>query len=396
MKFWNLLPVDMECKKELEVEISRFQQPLQADDIHLAETLQWICRAQDYTPDCGVSRSFKAARYNGYGLHGWQPSYPETTGYIIPTMISGGKVLHDSSLIDRAMKMADWEMAIQMESGAVMGSVVTAPITPAVFNTGQVIFGWLAAYRENHKTKYLDAAIRAGNYLIKIQDETGTWSIGDSKYAKKGATLYNTRVAWALTELGKITGKEEFIFSASRFIDYALSKQQKNGWFPENCLNDPSYPLLHTVVYATRGVLEAGILLQNERYIESAKKVLDALLLCQREDGGIPGRLDKDWRSKEKWDCLTGDAQAVVSWLRYCSIKENKKYRNAARKTVEFIKRSQNLEHLNPGIRGGVKGSFPFDGSYGQFEILNWAAKFFIDSLIFINYSKLLNTGIRG
>jgi hypothetical protein len=31
-------------------------------------------------------------------------------------------------------------------------------------------------------------------------------------------------------------------------------------------------------------------------------------------------------------------------------------------------------------LRGGVKGSFPVDGEYGQFEMLNWACKFFIDS----------------
>jgi hypothetical protein len=27
-----------------------------------------------------------------------------------------------------------------------------------------------------------------------------------------------------------------------------------------------------------------------------------------------------------------------------------------------------------------VKGSFPIDGDYGQFEYLNWATKFAIDS----------------
>ena len=30
--------------------------------------------------------------------------------------------------------------------------------------------------------------------------------------------------------------------------------------------------------------------------------------------------------------------------------------------------------------RGGIKGSFPVDGDYGQWEYLNWAAKFFIDA----------------
>ena len=34
------------------------------------------------------------------------------------------------------------------------------------------------------------------------------------------------------------------------------------------------------------------------------------------------------------------------------------------------------------GLRGGVKGSFPVDGDYGRYQLLNWAAKFLADSLM--------------
>jgi hypothetical protein len=34
----------------------------------------------------------------------------------------------------------------------------------------------------------------------------------------------------------------------------------------------------------------------------------------------------------------------------------------------------------DPGIVGGVAGSFPIDGEYGSFQYLNWAAKFAIDA----------------
>jgi len=36
----------------------------------------------------------------------------------------------------------------------------------------------------------------------------------------------------------------------------------------------------------------------------------------------------------------------------------------------------------NPGLRGGVKGSFPFDGAYGRYEILNWATTFYVDAML--------------
>jgi hypothetical protein len=32
------------------------------------------------------------------------------------------------------------------------------------------------------------------------------------------------------------------------------------------------------------------------------------------------------------------------------------------------------------GMVGGIKGSFPVDGEYGQWQYLNWAAKFCIDA----------------
>jgi len=95
-------------------------------------------------------------------------------------------------------------------------------------------------------------------------------------------------------------------------------------------------------------------------------------------------------------DCFTGDAQVAIAWLRAYTITGKKQYKDAARLTIDFIKKTQNLEHPNLGIHGGVKGSFPFDGEYGQFEMLNWAAKFFCDALLLINDQYLIQKGIKG
>src|SRR5512134_3377654 len=46
---------------------------------HLDAAIQWICRAHDRCHGQGVSLGFSL-------LHGWLPPYPETTGYIIPTL----------------------------------------------------------------------------------------------------------------------------------------------------------------------------------------------------------------------------------------------------------------------------------------------------------------------
>ena len=395
-KLWRYLPLDCEARKETRADRAGIRAADRADSEHLEETAAWLRRAQDSSPDGGVSRAYKGATHAGYGPYGWQPSYPETTGYIIPTFCALADCFENDDFVMRALKMADWEIDIQMDSGAVMGSVVTAPPSPAVFNTGQVIFGWLEAWKRSGQAKYLTSAVRAGDFLVSVQDKDGTWSRGDSKFALKGATTYNTRVAWALIELGLAAATERFIEAGRRNILHAVSKQRNNGWFADNCLNDPERPLLHTIAYATRGVIESALLLSNEEFLAAGIRTLEALLTCQRTDGGIPGRLTQDWRSAADWDCVTGDAQVAVAWLRAHAITGERKYRQAARAAIDFVKRTQNLDHPNPGFRGGVKGSFPFDGPYGQFEMLNWAAKFFCDALMMVNDDQLAAKGTRG
>ena len=50
-----------------------------ADAAHLDAAVEWLYRAQDATDSDGC-----AATYNL--VLGWEPAYPETTGYIVPTL----------------------------------------------------------------------------------------------------------------------------------------------------------------------------------------------------------------------------------------------------------------------------------------------------------------------
>src|SRR5450755_2280312 len=80
-----------------------------------AAALQWLFRAQDSTLDRGVSYGYfpiSAAR-------GWDVSYPETTGYIMTTLVEYGRRTSWAEPIERARSMALWEAEIQMPTGAV-------------------------------------------------------------------------------------------------------------------------------------------------------------------------------------------------------------------------------------------------------------------------------------
>ena len=166
---------------------------------HLDAAVQWMCRAQNAFNDGGVARSYSLV-YNPYFKRkGWVPSYPETTGYIIPTMFDYAHLRGNQEIFDSAaVRMAKWECDVQMTKGAVQGGTIDQKPTPAIFNTGQVIFGWLRAYQETQNEKYLNTAVKAGDFLINSQDADGAWRKNLSNYASKQMPFYtyNTRTAW--------------------------------------------------------------------------------------------------------------------------------------------------------------------------------------------------------
>jgi uncharacterized protein YyaL (SSP411 family) len=357
----------------------------------LRAAIDWLCRAQDASGDGGVARSYSLAYNAFFGKHGWTPSYPETTGYIIPTMFDYARVSARGELFDRAARMADWECEVQMPSGAVQGGTVNEPPSPAVFNTGQVIFGWVRAFKETGTERYLQSAIKAGDFLLSCQDADGAWRRQLSKFASQTMPFYtyNARTAWALLELAQAAGNAAYRTAAVRNIEFVLGEQLPNGWFRNNCLNDPERPLLHTIAYTLEGVVEAGIALKEARYLSAVGKAADELLAKQRPDGGLAGRFTERWEPAVKYSCLTGNAQMGIVWGRLHQATRDGRYLDAMSKANRFLQKVQWLGTGNPGLDGGISGSYPLHGEYGRFEVLNWAVKFFADSL-------MLEASIKG
>lgn len=341
------------------------------DRFHSTAAVAWLCRAQDATPDRGVSHSYLIGK-------GWMPSYPETTGYIIPSFINRARLLGEQDLLRRALDMAEWELGLQLENGAIPGLVSSEPV---VFDTGQVLFGWISAYAETKDRRFMDAAVRAGDWLVDGLDENGTWSAFGNPGTDSMHT-YNIRVAWALLALAEASGDHRYADAACRFIRWALGQEEGNGWFRRNCLNDNDRPLLHTIAYTSQGLLECGILLGDARCIDAARRTSAKLKEHVGADGRMPGRFDRSWNPAAPWCCLTGMAQTAIVWQCLDRLDGTKNYGEEAEKVVSFLKGAQDLGSSNNGVRGGIKGSFPVNGGYGTYRLLNWAAKFFIDALL--------------
>jgi len=352
----------------------------QEDKTHLDASISWLAHAQDVTSTGGCSGVYTFAK-------GWTAPYPETTGYIIPTLIKYGEFIKDSSYFERAKKMADWEISIQLASGAVRGGVGINEY-PIVFNTGQVMLGWTTIYAHSSEKKYLDAAIKAANWLVDIQDEDGKWSKNTYNQIPHA---YNVRVTWAVLKVYHLTKDEKYLNAATKNINWVLSNKNENDWFNWMGFKKDEVPLTHTIAYTLRGLLESSKLLSGELQAEIQKVVIRASttimeyfysVKSNKSHFTLPGTLNENWKSPDKFSCLTGNAQMAIIWLELFKISGEKKYFTAASDILEDLKQLQNLSSQNKGIKGGIAGSYPVWGKYVNFGYPNWAAKFFADALM--------------
>jgi hypothetical protein len=344
-------------------------------DLHLREAAQWLARAQDHGADRGIAYGTR------FGA-GFDASYPETTGYIIPTFLQLAKHYADPVWERRAREAGDWEIDVQLPSGAVMGGKLNANPTPAIFNTGMVLLGWAALVRHTGETRYAEAARRASKWMLEMQDADGNWFRGNSEFAKNTTTVYNVKAAWGLCEAGYACGQEEAIAGAIRNAEFTMSKQKPNGWFADCCLTDPVSPLLHTIAYAAQGLQGIARLTNREDIHAAAARTADSVMGLMDADGFIPGRFDEHFRGAVDWCCLTGSAQISIVWAKLFEQTGAEKYREACRRVNRYLLAHHDVTHPDPAIRGGVPGSWPTSGGYGRHAILNWATNFFVEALL--------------
>ena len=344
--------------------------------IHLDAANAWLKHAQDVTGNGGVAQTWLVR------LNKWAPAYPETTGYIIPTLYRYANLTGDDDSRKRARRMADWEIEIQHPSGGVLAGALGDSDQPTVFNTGQVIFGWVRAFEEEGEERYREAAVRAANWLCDIMDDDGCWRSWGSPMTGKQISTYNTRTAWSLARVHAITGERRFLKTAVRNAEWALTQAQPNGWLANNCLQDNDQPFTHTIAYAMRGLLEIGAYAQREDFLQVARQIGDAMLAALPTNGKLPGRFDRRWQPTVRWSCLTGDCQLGINWGRLYQFTGEQKYREATARVLAFVKRTQRLDGDDPNTRGGIKGSHPLNGGYHPWQYPNWATKFFADALM--------------
>lgn len=370
-------------KVVLQTHLGRRQavQPIAGDNALSADlAVRWLLRAQDATADDGVSYGY----FPVAGAAGWQASYPETTGYIMTSLLGYARQAGRPELVERVTRMGHWEVAIQMPSGAVQGGKVTSPErqSPAAFNTGMVLDGFVSLLEHGQDATVAEAAAGAVAFLLADLNDAGLFTTNGAFVSQDEIKLYNVLCAWALYRYGLLTGEAAPRAAAVRAAEGALRFQAANGWFAENCLTDPGKPLTHTIGYTLQGLLEVAALAGREDILEAVERGFTPIMAAIEDNGYLAGRFAADWRPAASWSCLTGSAQLAIVGYRLATLRGDESYAVAADRMVNFLKALQPKDSGDPDIDGALAGSYPIFGGYMSGGYPNWATKYLLDALM--------------
>ena len=336
--------------------------------------LAWIAGSQDRVGSGGVGC---------YEFYRWTTGYPEVTGYIVPTLFDAAEQLGRDDLRQRAVRAADWELRVQQPGGGFEGGYEGDGQPPVVFNTGQVIRGLLRAAEETGDARYLDAAVRAGTWIVENQDEDGSWTRANFKGMKR---VYDSYVSAPLARLSIATGDGRYAQAAVRNCEFVLRHQRSNGWF-ELCDNSPEYndaPLTHTLGYTLDGLLETGEALGEERFIRAGELAADAMQRIVERSPALPARLGEEWDRRARYVCLTGAAQLGIALMRIHARDGDPRRLTAARSLAGYLTGVQRMSDAGATRRGALPGSFPVWGFYAPLKLPSWGTKYLLDLLLML------------
>ncbi|PIP89524.1 MAG: hypothetical protein COW01_03600 [Bdellovibrionales bacterium CG12_big_fil_rev_8_21_14_0_65_38_15] len=267
-------------------------------------------------------------------------SYPEVSGYLIPSLISIGER-------KRALVYANWLKSVQGPSG----SWTSPDGTPNFFfDSGQILKGLISA--EKNFGGFRDCLKKLLDWMISVINDDGSIASSDvDAWAGEVPTevlLYSLApMLDALILLGYSSDDPAF-----EKIDTAKNRMIRslNPLPTFNCLS-------HFHAYIIEGLIDLGEIELAEAGLESAQKM-------KKLSGAIP------CYPNEIAVCSTGLFQYALCYFKLGDLDEGKILFNEALK----------LQNRS----GGWYGSYGKDARYFAKSEIPWAVKYFFDSLNFM------------
>ena len=216
-------------------------------------------------------------------------SYPEVTGYFIPTLLAAG-------LRDLARQYARWLVSVQKPDGSFGGGGDDGSFA---FDTAQVVRGWVELVAqmpelEQPLRRACDSVLGtadAATGRIRVPIPGGAWSLGHRGEVSEAIHLYALR---PIARAGELLDER-------RFRDF--SKKSLSYYLKHVSLGDFTAPasLTHFFAYVQEALLELGC-------EDIAAQGMSDVARFQQENGAVPAYSDVPWV------CSTGLAQLAQIW----------------------------------------------------------------------------------
>ncbi|MBK8922297.1 MAG: hypothetical protein IPM81_12475 [Saprospirales bacterium] len=341
---------------------------------HSDAALGWICRSIGATGGRGSSHSFSP-------VWGWALAYPETTGYLIPTLLWYAKHKPAPELRDLAMQCGKWLCAIQLPEGGFPGGLAGSR-RPSAFNTAMILFG-LAKLNEEflseeNKLQFRISLRRAFDWLLRLVDPDGVWR--QAGYVPGFVPSYYTRAVWGMLEAGAVLQQQEALEIMHRALQYYAGRFRPDGTVAEWGLRPGPRAFSHTVAYTLEGFLESSRILAEKEILDRIVHAGTVLLGEYRRTGRIAGGYGAGWKGDYRFRCLPGDAQISILFYRLWETTADEQFRRAAFDLAVDVSGYQKIGR-QANIHGALAGSAPFWGPYLRLRYPNWGAKFLLDAI---------------
>jgi hypothetical protein len=338
----------------------------------VSPSVQWLRESIDINQGKGSSAYFSRLRHP---VKGWSPAYPETTGYLIPTLLQYSKISGFEDLKAYAEHCVNWLLEIQDPKGW-FPALYADSHQPSVFNSGMILFGLLACFKENPDASLKQAIQNTVSWIMDQLDE-------DFRFLEKNQTAptYYTRVLWALAEVQSVFPNPDWQIKIETSLQAYNQLIQKNGWIQNWEFPGQEFAFTHTMAYTWRGFLETSILTNDQKTLD---KTLDSfkifLVKIRPRSWQTGGFYQKNWDGEFRFNCLTGLFQLCLLCNKAYEITGQKIFRD--HQFAFFDEGFKNKNTSLIGKKGGVFGSEPIFGKYMPWKQPNWAVKFYLDACL--------------
>ena len=369
-----------------------------SDEVHLLMALEWLKYTHTSLNEEGFPTKFNVRYEFGLG-----PSYPETTGYTICTLLTilrhSNRLKTDAIAISKLVcNSYHYLLTCQLENGGFTGGHRKMKNfgTPSIFNTGQILLGLCDLYETlkdeafEHKDEFKNVSLplleerirRAADFLSASISDNGAYK---PEYTfSKSQRSYYSRSTYGLLRASVVLKEPRYAESAKKNFDWVVSNQNETGWIDFWGFDD-EWAVLHTISYTLRGLVEAYHHYQDEQLLTSVLNGISFITTFDRSRFSHPELIPSHFNRKKQFlneMCVTGLSQLAIIIAKLPDESKSMELNELFNRIVSQTKKLQCRGFSNPLMNGVMPASYPLGGKYQGYDLIEWGTKFFMDTLL--------------